>query len=59
MGIIREKYKSEVASVKIFIVGKFLNFKISDTVSVVKHVKIHTKGYTKTPKGLIFIQNEF
>ena len=34
-----KKYKSEVASLKIFIVGKFLNFKISDTVSVVKQVK--------------------
>ena len=36
---LEKKYKSEVASVKTFIVGKFLNFKMSDIVFVVKQVK--------------------
>ena len=33
---LEKKYKSEVASVKTFIVVKFLNFQMSDTVSVMK-----------------------
>ncbi|KAG7552374.1 Zinc finger CCHC-type [Arabidopsis thaliana x Arabidopsis arenosa] len=36
---LEKKYKSEVASAKKFIVGKFLNFKMSDTISVVKQVE--------------------
>ena len=36
---LEKKYKSEVASVKTFIVGKFLNVKMSDIVFVVKQVK--------------------
>ena len=36
---LEKKYKSEVASAKKFIVGKFLNFKMSDTISVVKEVE--------------------
>ena len=35
---LEKKYNSEVASVKMFIVGKFLHFKMSDIVSVVKQV---------------------
>ena len=36
---LEKKYNLEVASVKTFIVGKFLNFKISDIVFVVKQVE--------------------
>lgn len=36
---LEKKYKSEVASAKKFIVGKFLNFKMSDAISVVKQVE--------------------
>ncbi|KAL6204229.1 hypothetical protein ACLB2K_021497 [Fragaria x ananassa] len=36
---LNKKYKSEVASAKKFIVGKFLNFRMSDTYSVVKQVE--------------------
>ncbi|XP_050151611.1 uncharacterized protein LOC126626348 [Malus sylvestris] len=34
-----KKYKSEVASSKKFVIGKFLNYKMSDTKSVVKQVE--------------------
>ncbi|KAL1194391.1 hypothetical protein V5N11_001020 [Cardamine amara subsp. amara] len=37
--LLEKKYKSEVASAKKFIAGKFLNFKMSDTNSVVKQVE--------------------
>lgn len=36
---LNKKYKSEVASAKKFVVGKFLNFKMSDANSVVKQVE--------------------
>ncbi|XP_010484917.1 PREDICTED: uncharacterized protein LOC104763208 [Camelina sativa] len=36
---LEKKYKSEVGSAKKFIVGKFLNFKMSDTLRVVKQVE--------------------
>ncbi|XP_019084335.1 PREDICTED: receptor-like protein 12 [Camelina sativa] len=36
---LEKKYKSEVASAKKIIVGKFLNFKMSDTIPVVKQVE--------------------
>ncbi|KAL6191534.1 hypothetical protein ACLB2K_037924 [Fragaria x ananassa] len=48
-----KKYKSEVASAKKFIVGKFLNFKMSDTNSVVKQVEeLQVTAHELRDKGM-------